>query len=135
MSQKMSNITVKGADGVSDVLFTAIIGAANDRSPAIWRNLSGSTVPMAQPEFSMGSHDNGNKSARRISHSGVWPVAFADPGTGLFKVSTQASHSGSFVLPSNMAPDKIKDFVYQYTNWLASELIRQATCDRYAPRG
>lgn len=131
----MRDITVKKADGTTDVLFTAIIGAANDQSPAIWRNTAPSSVPMAQPEFAMSSKDNGNKTARRVAHSGVWPVAYANPETGLFKVVTQASHSGSFLLPSNMDPTTIREFVHQYTNWLASELIRMATVDRYAPRG
>lgn len=135
MSQQMSDITVKKADGASDVLYRAVVGAANDNSPAIWRNTSGSAVPMAQPEFNLASRDNGNKSGRRITHSGIWPVAFADPANGLFKVTTQASHSGSFMLPSNMDPTQIREFVFQYTNWLASALIREATCDRYAPRG
>lgn len=83
----------------------------------------------------MSSRDNGNKTGRRITTSGVWPVAYANPETGLFKVATQATHSGSFMLPSNMDPAQIKEFVYQYTNWLASTLIRAATVDRYAPRG
>lgn len=132
---KMADITVKKADGTSDVLLSAIVGAANDQTPAIWRNRVNSTVPLAQPEFTLASRDNGNKSGRRMSHSGVWPVAYQDPSNNLFKVTSQASGSGSFLLPSNMDPAQIKEFVYQYTNWLASALVREALNERYAPRG
>lgn len=131
----MSDITVKKSDGTSDILYTAIVGAANDQTPAIWRNRVASAVPVAQPEFTLASRDNGNKSGRRLTHSGVWPVAFADPANGLFKTVTQASASGSFMLPSNMDPAQIKEFVHQYTNWLTSALIRTSLIERYAPRG
>jgi hypothetical protein len=74
-----SNLTVKAADGTTDVVYAVQTGAAGDGSKARW-----GADPHAvgrrdlRPYFEMKSNPNGNLTARRSDLAFAWPVYSKD---------------------------------------------------------
>lgn len=129
---QMANITVKKNDGVTDVVYTAVVPSAGDKSPAVWRNNTVGTAASHRPEFRTISRDNGTSSARRVDFSAVYPytVTGAD---GRIVVADKFSLSGSALVPKGMPDTDIGEAVSQTLNLAASALIKQAVKDGYAP--
>lgn len=129
----MANITVKKADGTTDVVYTAVAGSSGDKTPAVWKNQTVGTTPAEQPTLTLTSRQNGSGTSRRIDHVYLWPTTSQDAG-GNKRVDGRANASGSFLVPQNQEAAVIKEQVYQYCNLLASALIKQSLNDGYAPR-
>lgn len=129
---QMANITIKKADGTTDVVYTQKTPSAGDKSPAVWKNDTVGTVLAARPTFSIVSMDNGNRKARRLRTSYIWPKTRTDTA-GNVTVSGGASSESSHLVPQDMTPTEISEFVAQYANLLASALIKASVNDGYAP--
>lgn len=130
----MANITVKKADGTTDVVWTAQIGSSGDKTPAVWKNLTVGTMPAEQPSFSATSRSNGPGTARRLDLSFQWPMTSQDAG-GNKVVSGRAVGQASILVPQNQELAVIGEEVAQFFNLCASALIKQAAREGYAPRG
>lgn len=129
----MSNITVKKADGTTDVVYSAVMGSSGDKTPAIWRNQTVGTTPAEYPTLTVTSRANGTGTARRIDVSFSWPTTSQDAG-GNKVVDGRANFSGSFLVPQNQPTATINEQVYQCCNLLASALLKSSVADGYAPR-
>lgn len=129
---QMANITIKKADGTTDVVYTQKVPSAGDKSPAVWKNDTVGTVLAARPTFSIVSMDNGNRKARRLRTSFLWPKTRTDTA-GNVTVSGGASSESSHLVPQDMTPSEITEYVAQYANLLASALIKASVNDGYAP--
>lgn len=128
----MANITVKKADGTTDVVYTAATPAAGDKSPAVWKNTTVGTVLAARPTFTLVSMDNGTRKARRLRTSFMWPKTRTDALSNVI-VSGGASSESSHLIPQDMTPQEIDEYVSQYANLLASALIKSSMTSGYAP--
>lgn len=63
----IANITIKKADGTTDVVYTALTGAPGDGTPAKWRN-EDLTLPIGQrANLTSVTKPNGKQDARNIS--------------------------------------------------------------------
>lgn len=128
----MANIVIKKADGTTDVTYTAAAPSAGDKSPAVWKNATVGTVLAARPTFSIVMMDNGTKKARRARSTFLWPKTRLDTA-GNVSVVGGASSESSHLIPQDMTPTEIGEFVAQFANLLASALLKQALNDGYAP--
>lgn len=128
----MANIVIKKSDGTTDVTYTAATPSAGDKSPAIWKNQSVGTVLAARPSFSLVSMDNGTKKARRLRSTFNWPKTRVDTA-GNVTVVGGASGESSHLIPQDMTPTEIGEYVAQYANLLASQLVKAALSEGYAP--
>lgn len=128
----MANIVIKKADGTTDVTYTAAAPSAGDKSPAVWKNATVGSVLAARPTFSIVMMDNGTRKARRARSTFLWPKTRLDTA-GNVSVVGGASSESSHLIPQDMTPTEIGEFVAQYANLLASALIKQALNDGYAP--
>lgn len=129
---QIADITVKKADGTTDVVYTAITGAAGDGAPAIWHGQSQGSTVATHPKFEVRSAWNGPKTARRVSHKFEFPVELNKDG--IITVTDKVIGEGSILVPQNLAETNIKERVYQYTNLLAAALIKEAMASGFAPR-
>lgn len=129
----MANITVKKADGTTDVIYTAVAGSSGDKTPAIWRNQTVGTTPAEYPMLTLTSRANGAGTARRVDFSYTWPVTSQDAG-GNKVVDGRANFTGSFLVPQNQANSVIQEQVYQGCNLIASALVKSSVADGFAPR-
>lgn len=131
----MSNITVKGFDGVTDNVWTAVQSSGGDRMPAIWRNTTGgfvNTAPLFAPEMRLASRPNVDGSVRRMT------------GSVDFKQTTQnANHltvkgfvctlKFEAILPQGMDPSYIDELSAQAPALINAALIRECLRIGYAP--
>lgn len=128
----MANITVKKADGTTDVVYTAASPSAGDKSPAVWKNGSVGSVLAARPTFTLVSMDNGTRKARRLRSSFSWPKTRVDTA-GNVTVVGGASSESSHLVPQDMTASEIAEFVAQFSGLLHSALIKSCINDGYAP--
>lgn len=129
----ITDITVKKANGTTDVVYTGVTGSAGDKSPAVYKNKTVGTTPAQNPTFTLVGADNGTGTSRRMKFSGQWPVVKQDAG-GNVVVSGRSSVEGSFLLPQNIAQADIDEVVHQFTGLLASEEVRTQLKTGYAAR-
>lgn len=129
---QMANITVKKADNTTDVVYTQATPSAGDKSPAVWKNATVGTILAARPTFTLNSQDNGTGKARRFRSTYLWPKTRVDTA-GNVSVAGGASAESSHLVPQDMTPAEIAEYVSQYANLLASALIKASLNDGYAP--
>lgn len=128
----MADIVIKKSDGTTNVTYVKAAPSAGDKSPAVWKNPSVGTVLAARPSFTLVAMDNGTRKARRLRSTFLWPKTRLDTA-GNVSVSGGASSESSHLIPQDMTPVEIGEYVAQYANLLASALIKQAMVDGYAP--
>jgi hypothetical protein len=128
----MANITIKKADGTTDVVYTAATPSAGDKSSAVWKNQTVGTVLAARPTFTMVCMDNGTRKARRARTSFIWPKTRLD-AAGNVTVTGGASSESSHLIPQDMLATEIAEYVAQYANLLYSALIKSSLNEGYAP--
>lgn len=129
----LANITVKKADGTTDVIYTAVAGASGDTSPAVFRNNTVGTTLAERPSLLVSSKDNGPRTGRRVNISYSWPIASTDAG-GNKMVSGRMSGTASVLIPQNQDPAVIKEQAYQFANLMASSLVKASLDEGFAPR-
>lgn len=128
---QMANITVKAADGRTDVTYTAKVPSAGDKSPAIWKNDHVGNVLAAKPTLSVQSSSNGNRSSRRVKSKFTWPKQRVD-AAGNTLVQGGAILEVSALVPQDMTATEIDEFVAQGLNLGASELFKSMVRDGYS---
>lgn len=128
----IANITVKKADGTTDVTYTAIAGASGDKTPAVFRNNTVGTTTAERPVLQVQSMSNGPKTARRVNCDFVWPLVTTDAG-GNKVVSGKMSGTASVLVPQNQDPAVIKEQAYQFGNLMAAALIKASFDEGFAP--
>lgn len=129
----MANITVKAANGTTDVVYTAMAPSSGDGVAAIWRNEAAGTATAFKPTFSLVSKSNGNKTARRVNATYYMPQTATDSTTGLTRVVNSIPITFSAALPVEVPQTNIDEAVHQLTNLLSSTLVRDALKAGFAP--
>lgn len=129
---QIANITVKKNDGVTDVIYTAVVPSAGDKSPAIWRNQTVGSAAGHQPQVSMMSRANGLGTARRVEATGSYGnlVTGSD---GKISVSDRVVMTLSAVVPLSMPTTDVNEAVSQLLNVFASTLVKDSVKTGFAP--
>jgi len=128
----MANITVKKADNTTNVDYVVATPSAGDKSPAVWKNQTVGTVNAARPTFTIVASDNGTGKSRRIRSTFFWPKTRVDALSNVV-VQGGASSESSHLVPQDMTPAEISEYVAQYANLLASALVKSVLTEGYAP--
>lgn len=128
---QIDDITVKAADGTTDVVYNALTGAAADTQPALWRVNASSNVPVYRPTLSFATRFNGPRDSRSFSITTKRPVY--DGTTMKLIGSIPITTSGA--LPLTLDPAEIAEAVHQHGNILVDALIRASLEAGYAPTG
>lgn len=129
----LANIVVKKADGTTDVTYTAIAGAAGDKSAAVFRNNTVGTTVAERPTLLISSRDNGPKTGRRVDVNFQWPLTSTDAG-GNKTVTGRMTGSCSVLIPQNQDADLISEQAAQLSNLLGATLTKACFSEGYAPR-
>lgn len=131
---KLADITVKKFDGTTDVIYTAVAGAAGDNTPALFRNNTVGTTLAQRPTLLVKSKDNGPRTGRRVNVDFSWPTTTADAG-GNVTVNGRMAGNASVLVPQNQTLEAINEQCAQFANLLASVLIKACFIEGHAPRG
>lgn len=129
----IANITIKKSDGTTDVVYTAIQGAAGPNVPAMFRNNTIGTTIAERPTLLIKAGDNGNKTSRRVRLDFSWPLVITDSG-GNKRVSGRMAGEASVVIPQNQDAAVIKEQAYQFGNLIGHALVKASFDEGYAPR-
>lgn len=129
----LSNITVKKADGTTDVVYTALQPASGNL-PAIFRNNTVGATLAERPTLLIKAMDNGTKQSRRVRVDFSWPLVSTDSGGRVVPAGRMAGEA-SVVIPQNQDAATIKEQAHQFANLIGSAIIKACFDEGYAPRG
>lgn len=118
----IANLVVKKTDGVTDVTFTAIAGAAADGQPATWQNTASSTIRAYRSSLSMKAKLNGTKQARRVDVTALFPVVRVVSSVDMLIGKIPLDFS--VPVPEWATDAEVNEAVDQFINLLASTHIR-----------
>lgn len=130
---QMANITVKAANGTTDVVYNAMTPSSGDKTAAIWRVEASSTIAAHRPIVSLVTRENGNGNARRAEFSAsfpyVPPAAEGHQPTVLHRVPV----TFSIALPKEVPDTFLAEAIAQAGNLLVSPLIRDSLKAGFSP--
>lgn len=129
----MANITVKKADGTTDVVYVQQTPSAGDKTPARWRVDAIGSVPANRPVFAVTSHSSANGQARLVNGKLSYPETYTDTTTGIVAVRNTATLSFSGILPQNMTDTVIKELAAQFANLLKHAIMQEVLTSGYSP--
>lgn len=127
---QMANITVKKADGTTDIVYTASVPSSGDKSPALWTQ-NAQSIRSFRPQITTLSQFNGPRDARRVNVVGKYPVVRTISGTDQ-KVATIPVEA-TIALPLVITDTEAQEVVAQFANILRSTLMQDVLASGYAP--
>lgn len=129
----MANITVKKADGTTDVTYTAVCPSSGDGVAAVWRNDAGGASASLKATLTCSSKTNGSKTARQVELNFALPWGITDSTTGLTTVKNKVPIKVFAVVPLEIPDTVIAEAVAQATNLFSSALVRSTINAGYSP--
>lgn len=130
---QMANVTVKAANGSTDVVFTALTSSGGDKAPARWR-VEDPTKPVnARIAASVRTEDNGPKTARRMIIDAFYPTAVTNSSTNVTTVAARAPMRLEFTLPTNVPQANNTEAAAILLNFAAAQLVKDSAASGYAP--
>jgi len=129
----MASITVKKADGTTDVVYIAAVPSAGDKSPAIWTQNAFSGVQSNRPRFELLTQFNGQRAIRQVKLKYDFPSVYTEANTGLQKLNGSVGFNGVLYLPVQLTTTEWKEAFAQLGNLLCATLIRQSVEEGFAP--
>lgn len=126
-----TNLTIKKADGTTDVTYSLVIASGGDKSPAIWQDMSASSIPAARSTLKVESTNNGAGTARRVDFRFEYPYAVTNPD-GTVSILNRELASGSFINPKDVPDNVAAEAAAQFTNLLATTAVKQMFATGYA---
>lgn len=118
---QMADITIKKADGTTDVVYNAVSPSAGDSIPAIWRPNGVGSSAYVRPVLTLASRFNGPRTARRVQINHNFPIVTQVGGVDT--VSDRCIFEGSFLVPERAPDTSVDEFVEQTVNLVKSALI------------
>jgi hypothetical protein len=128
----MANITVKAANGTTDVVYTAMTPSSGDTTNAIWRDEAAGSAAAFKPTLSVNSRYNGDRTGRRLNIVYDRPQTVTD-SNGIVTVANRIPISLSVLVPMSCPDTVVAEAIHQATNLFASTLVRDALKSGFAP--
>jgi len=129
----IANVTVKKADGTTDIVYTAINGSSGDKGEAFWRQEDVTLPQGLRPTIKMSTSDNGSKTARKVHLEFLRPTAYTDSTTGLKKQALVNYGSADFLLSKDAVDAEIAEAVHQFTNFIVITAVRDSIKAGFSP--
>ena len=131
----MASITVKKADGTTDIVYDQLSASGGESSPAVWRQDTGAAAGLPvglRSSFKLTSKWNGPKTARQLNFEFNLPYAVQDSTTTLYSAKDKVVMTGLITMPQAI-PSATLNEVAQALNLLASSLVKTSAQAGYAP--
>jgi len=129
----MANLTVKKADGTTDVTYSAICPSSGDTVAAVWRNEAGGVSASLKASLTCSSKTNGARTARQVELNYALPWGVTDSTTGVTTVKNKVPIKVFAVIPFEVPDAVISEAIAQATNLFANSLIRSSLTSGYSP--
>lgn len=129
----MADITVKKADGTTNITFTALTPSSGDKVPAVWRSETAGLAAGLRPTFEMQSQWNGPRTARRVQINGQYPFTVTDTTTSTTTVKARIPFNATWTVPIEVPDTVVSEAVAQLSNMMASPLAQTSIKLGYSP--
>lgn len=113
---QQANITIKKADGTTDIVFTALSPSAGDKTPAQWRSESVGSIAANKPLLSVTARSTADRKARIVTVNFSYPETYTDSTTGLVKINNTVRASTQFILPLGASDMVVQEAAAQFGN-------------------
>lgn len=127
----IANITVKKADGVTDVTYQAVSGSSTDGSPAMWAEPTSALTRGYRRTLTFKARLNGTKQARRVEVRAMHPVVRAVEGQE--KVVGTIPVDLTLPVPEWATDAEVNEAVEQSLNLFSSSHVRVHVRSGLAP--
>lgn len=128
-----ADITVKKADGTTNIVWSLISASGGDKSPALWRSNTAVGVVGQKPTFAVTSRWNTEGTVRRLDVTGSFPSVYTDSTTTLTSIRSKSTFTASFAFPQDMAAVDVSEAAAQIPNLVASALLVASYTSGFAP--
>lgn len=128
----MANITIKKADGTTDVVYTQIVVSTGDSVDAIWRSETSATLRGNRWTAKMRSRDNGPKTGRRVEVDFNATILATVDGREV--VLHNIPIKATALVPNMVTEAEASEAVHQGLNFVGNVAIRVATAAGIAIR-
>lgn len=130
---QMANLTVKKADGTTDIVFSALTPSSGDKVSAQWRSETAGASASLRPTAELRSTFNGPRTARRLDFSFQYPFTVTDSTTSVTTVKARIPASLTMTVPTEVPDTVVAEAVAQAFNILKSTLVMDSFKTGYAP--
>lgn len=131
----MASITVKKADGTTDIVYDALSGGV-DGQPATWRQDTGAvaTLPIGlRATAALKTLWNGVKTARKGHFNYSRPYAVQNTTTSLWSSTDALKIEVNVTMPQGMPNADLAEGIHQGLNLAASTLMKSSLVAGYSP--
>lgn len=127
-----SDITVKKADGTTNVVFTGVQRSAGEKSPALYQQMAGFNIASRRPSLSILAKPHGTRTGvRTIRMDGRYPIVVIEGG--MEKVVSVLLSGCVLEVPQSAPMTDVTEAVHQLLNAAASAAMKQSAIDGFAP--
>lgn len=130
----MADITVKKADGTTDIVYGATNPSGGDGTWAYWRSAASAAIIKAKAVLQLMSKWNANQDVRRLQGKFVYPYAVTDTTTGVTSVVKNVSFEFTWQVPQDIPSTEITEAAHQGANLSAATLIKSCVASGFAPQ-
>lgn len=128
---QMANITIKKADGTTDVVYTALTPSSGDRTKAVWRVESIGAIPGNRPVLEISSKASQNGQARIVEGKMSYPETYTDSTTGVIAVRLRDVASFVTTVDQRGVDTTHNEMAAQFANLLKSALVQSIISTGY----
>lgn len=130
---QMADITVKKADGTTNIVYSALTPSAGDSVAAQWRSETAGTAAGLRPTLSLSSKWNGPRTARVLNGHYVYPEVVTDTTTSTSRVRNRIPIALTATIPAEIPQTIVDEAISQATNAFASVLFVASLKSGFAP--
>lgn len=129
----MANITVKAANGTTDVVLQQKNPSSGDGTVALWRADALASVNYAKPTVSVSARSIKNGTTRRVTERVAYPYTVTDSTTGQIKVIDTIYKKVEWDIPQGIPDTVVAEAVALGSNVEVSTLMVSVVKEGYAP--
>jgi len=128
---QMANITIKKADGTTDVVYNQNSPSSGDKTSAVWSPGAVGGSRGLRPELRITANPNAAKTVRYVNGIVAWPVV--QTIASVPTVTDRNSFSFQIQVAEKTPDTDVNELVEQAVNLLKSQLVRDTLKERFAP--
>lgn len=129
----MADLTIKKADGTTDVTYVALTPSGGDRIAAQWRVEAIGAVAGNRPVFTISAKSSADKQARIIEGKLSYPETFTDSTTGIVSTRLRETYAFTAIVRQDAADATTAEFAAHAANLVKHTLIQSVIKTGYAP--
>lgn len=129
----ITNLTVKKADGTTDITYTGVSPSSGDGVPAIWKSQTVGNALSHQPELRISARNGGKGGVNRVFRlTFQYPETATNSTTGLTYVVRALPIAMDVPIPKDMPTATVSEALKQFANLLDHADIQAVLLSGYS---